>query len=132
LNQVQGHRPSRLFARRLAIGLSAYATAGGFASLIGWFADVQRLTDWTNTGISIQPNAAIAVILSGASVLLLVRGFKRASATAAAVVAAIGGLTLFEYISRVSLGIDAALLFGREWGQRGVLVPGRMGPPGAT
>ena len=46
-------------------------------------------------------------------------------------VAAIGATVLFQYASGIDLGIDSLFLFGRTWGNSRVLVPGRMGPPGA-
>jgi hypothetical protein len=61
---------------RAAIGLALYATAGGIVSFLGWAADVPRLTDWFNIGISIQPNAALAVVLAGAGLLALVAGLR--------------------------------------------------------
>lgn len=110
----------------------AYATIGGITSFLGYVLDIPRLTDWYNNGISIQPNAALCVTFSGIALLLLAGGGhdRRGALVAAGIVLLIGGATLLEWISDLSLGIDDLLLFGRQWGRVGVIYPGRMGPPG--
>ena len=110
----------------------AYALLGGVSSFVGWAFDVRRLTDWYDNGISIQPNAAICVALSGLALVLLGVQRLRGAAVCGAIVALIGGATLGEWITGVNLGIDSLFLFGREWGRVGVVVPGRMGPPGSV
>jgi PAS domain S-box-containing protein len=115
-----------------SIVLAGYAVVGGAVSLTGWLANVPRLTDWFDNGISIQPNAAIAVMLAGAGLILLASGFRRAVAALGILVALIGATVLFQYLSGVNLGIDSLLMFGRNWGQGGVIAVGRMGPPGST
>jgi hypothetical protein len=117
---------------RLVLLLGIYALLGGIVSFIGWAANIPRLTDWNNNGISIQPNAAIAATAAGTALVLLTFGFRRFAAGLGAFVALIGGSALFEYVSGVRLGIDDLLMFERTWGRVGVLFPGRMGPPGAT
>jgi signal transduction histidine kinase/ActR/RegA family two-component response regulator len=118
-------------ARRITLALGAYALAGGLTSFLGWALDLRRLTDWYDYGISIQPNAALAVACSGAALLLLAADWRGAARALGAVVTLIGGATLFEWLSGAELGIDGLLLFDRHWGRVGVLVPGRMGPPGS-
>src|SRR5262245_55967065 len=46
-------------------GLGCYALLGGFTSFLGWAIDVPVLSDWDMDGIAIQPNAALAAVLSG-------------------------------------------------------------------
>ncbi len=111
--------------------LAWYALMGGLLSLAGWILDVPWLTDWPGSGISIQPNATLCVVLSGLALLLLAAGRRRAGAFLGAGVAVVGGLTLLEWALGTSFGIDTLLPFDRPWGQRGVLYPGRMGPPGS-
>jgi|RhiMethySRZTD1v2_1073278.scaffolds.fasta_scaffold01689_11 signal transduction histidine kinase/ActR/RegA family two-component response regulator len=111
--------------------LAIYALVGGLLSFVGYAADIPRLADWLNSGISIQPNAAIAVISAAFAVLLMWGRYERAAAVFGACVAAIGATVLFQYASGLDLGIDGLFLFNRSWGQNRVLVPGRMGPPGA-
>jgi len=113
--------------------LGLYALLGGFISFMGWLADIRRLTDWFNTAISIQPNAAVAVIFSGAALLCLVWGFPKASAVLGIAIAVLGGSALVQWVADIDFSrLNSLLLFGREWGRVGVVSPGRMGPPGAT
>lgn len=120
--------------RRVPYGelLSLYVLIGGAVSLLGWVLDVRGMADWGDDGISIQPNAALAVTLTGSALLLLRFRHRRAARAAAAVVAAIGAATLFQHASGLDLGIDTLLMFDRAWGRVGVLSPGRMGPAGST
>src|SRR5262245_9104044 len=120
-------------ATAVARGLALYALLGGALSFLGWAADVPRLTDWEKTGVSIQPNTALAVVASSAALLLLSVGRRRAATLLGAVVALLGASTLFQWISGVNLGgLNTLFLFGREWGRIGVVEPGRMGPPAST
>jgi signal transduction histidine kinase/ActR/RegA family two-component response regulator len=112
--------------------VAAYALVGGVTSFVGWYADVPRLTDWLGTGISIQPNAAIAVTSAAIALLLFRFGFRRSGGAVGAFVAAIGAAVLIEYATGIDFGIDALFLFNRPWGGSGVIAPGRMGPPGAV
>jgi PAS domain S-box-containing protein len=118
--------------RQAAVGLSGYALVGGVVSLAGWVLDLPRLTDWVGTGISIQPNTCLAVILASAGLLCLSFERRRAAMVLGAIVAVLGGSALLEWITGLDFGIDRLLLFGRTWGAGGVVFPGRMGPPGAT
>jgi len=120
------HRSSSVVRLILAV----YALIGGLVSFFAYVADVPRLADWTNTGISIQPNASIAVMAAAIAVLLLPR-FPGPARVLGVLVGVIGGTVLFQYASGIDLRIDQLFLFGRTWGNSRVLVPGRMGPPGA-
>ena len=125
---------SPLLARCLhavGVGLAAYALAGGVTSFAGWVFDLPRFTDWLDSGVSIQPNSALAVSAAAAGMLLLAFGRRGAAAACGLVVAFLGGTALLEWVTGLSLGIDDLLLFGRTWGRVGVIEPGRMGPPGA-
>jgi PAS domain S-box-containing protein len=119
-------------AARLAAVFGAYVLIGGFISLTGWFANIPRLTDWDNDGISMMPNAAVCAV--GAGTALALHALQRAGLLVRVLglfVGLIGAATLFEYLTGIDLGIDTLLVY-REWGQRGTVVPGRMGPPGST
>jgi signal transduction histidine kinase/CheY-like chemotaxis protein len=111
--------------------VALYALAGGLTSFVGYVANVPRLTDWLNSGISIQPNATIAVTSAGLAVLLLRAGHRRTAGVFGVLVAVIGATVLFEYATGIDLGIDALFLFDRTWGRVGVITAGRMGPSGA-
>jgi PAS domain S-box-containing protein len=117
---------------KTATALGLYVTLGGLVSFAGWAADVPRLTDWFNNGISIQPNATLAVVLAGVGLLALAAGFRQLSAAFGILVAVIGATVVFEWVSGIDLGIDTLLMFDRSWGRSTVLSPGRMGPSGAT
>jgi PAS domain S-box-containing protein len=121
----------------VAIAAGVYALISGTVSFLGWALDIPRLTDWNNSGISIQPNTTVAVICSGLALILLAlptRGHARhAPAALGMVVAFIGASTLFQYFTGITLEhLNTALMFGRQWGRVGVIHPGRMGPPAAT
>jgi signal transduction histidine kinase/CheY-like chemotaxis protein len=119
-------------ARVIATGLGLYALVGGAVSLIGWVADVPRAADWLGTGISIQPNTAVASMCLGAGVLLAFRR-RRAAAALGAAAGVIGATALFQYLSGVTFeSLNTALLFGRAWGRAGVTQPGLMGVAGAS
>jgi PAS domain S-box-containing protein len=112
-----------------------YAIAGGSVTLVGWWLELRRLTDWNNEGISMFPNTAACAMLGGIALLSLIavgRSWPIIVARGAAVfVALVGGLTLFQHVSGINLGIDT-LLFNRPWGQRAATAPMRMGPPAST
>ncbi len=114
-----------------AIGAS-YALGGGIVTLIGWFFNLPRLTDWNAGGISMFGNTAICSALGGAATLLLVDVASPlrigAARIAALIVILLAGFTAVEHISGVNFGIDT-LLVDRPWGQRAALSPMRMGPP---
>ena len=117
--------------RLLSAGLGFYALVGGAVSFTGWALDVPRLTDWLNTNVSIQPNAAVLIALAGAG-LLRQRSSRRFTLMLGGVVVLFGGLTLLQYIVGADFGFNHQLLFGRTWGQGTTLTPGRVGPPAST
>ena len=131
MRTISIHAPHRTLAPWLVWVCGTYAALAGALSFAGWALDVPRLTDWIQNGVSIQPNATVAVTCAG--VALLARGWSpRLCAALAVVVCALGGVTLFEHASGVTLGVDALLVFDRAWGGRGTVAPGRMGVPGSV
>jgi PAS domain S-box-containing protein len=116
----------------VSIGLGIYALVGGLSSLLGWAIDIPRFTDWFNLGISIQPNAALAVTLAALALVLMSVGHVRVPAVLGGIAGAIGFATLLEHGLRVDLGIDTLLTFNRPWGSFGTTVPGRMGLPASV
>ena len=116
----------------MAIILGVYALVAGLISFTGWAADVSRLTDWFNTGISIQPNTAVAAVCSGLALLLFTTRYRRASVALGAIVAFIGFTALIQHVLHVDFSrLNTLFMFGRDWGRGSTVSPGRMGPPGA-
>ncbi|MEJ7622394.1 MAG: ATP-binding protein [Pyrinomonadaceae bacterium] len=112
--------------------LVAYSLIGGVISLLGWPLDAPRLTDWVGNGISIQPNAALAVVLASIAVLLIRSGFTRVPMLLGVFVAALGVTALLQIVTEIDLRINTLLMFDREWGRLGVITPGQMNAPGAS
>jgi PAS domain S-box-containing protein len=106
-----------------------YALVGGLASFAGWPLDVPRLTEWDGHGVSIQPNTALVTAAAGLALLTTSVGMRWPAAVIGAAVGLTAAATLLENLADVDLGIDTAFLFGRPWGRRGTLAPGRMGVP---
>jgi hypothetical protein len=121
--------PARDAVTGLAIVLGAYAVLGGLLSFFGWPLDVPRLTDWLNDGVSIQPNACVLLMLSGAAVMLAQSRAWRAVLVLGTLVGLGGALILLQYLVGADFGFNHQLLFGRTWGQNTTLTPGRVGPP---
>jgi hypothetical protein len=114
----------------LVIAAAACAVAGGIVTLVGWAFEIPRLTDWRNDGISMFPNTAACAALSGAALLsngLPRRRWRTLTSVLGTLVALIGGATLLENLSGISLGIDTIL--ERPWGQLAAVAPMRMGLP---
>jgi len=109
------------------LAAGGYALVGGLLSLLGWVLNTPRLTDWNNEGISIKANTAICLTAAGAGLIIALLGsrHKFLIRILAAVAAIIAGLTLFEHISGLDLGIDT-LLFHEPLGAKATSSPGRM------
>jgi PAS domain S-box-containing protein len=119
--------------RRIAVAGAGFAVLAGVITFLGWFFDLPRLTDWTNEGISMFPNAALCGMLVGGNILLRSLSstqlfLARMLATLAAAIAA---LVLFQHIAGFNIGIDT-LLIQRPWGQKAAVAPMRMGLPASS
>jgi signal transduction histidine kinase len=123
---------TRRVVTALATAFGGYAFVGSVVSFLGWPLDIPRLTDWFDDGVSIQPNAAVLIMLSGAAVML-VQGRGWRGATVLGAIAGVGGvLILLQYVIGTDFGFNHQLLFGRTWGQITTLTPGRVGPPASS
>jgi signal transduction histidine kinase/CheY-like chemotaxis protein len=109
--------------------MAACALVGSLTTLLGWALGLPRLTDWDGNGISMFPNTALCAGMSGLALILARR--RAVVRTLGTLVATVGGLTLFEHLSGVNLGIDT-LLSDQPWGQAAAAAPMRMGPPACT
>jgi len=123
-------RDTPAWPRLLVTTAGAYAVLGGLAALVGWVANVPRLTDWGSHGISMFPNTALCAIASGLALAMAASAprLRAESRLPAVLVAALGTATLLEHVTGVNLGIDT-LLLERTWGQAAAAAPMRMGPP---
>lgn len=113
-----------------------YAILGGIITLIGWAIPFPRFTDWAGLGISMFPNTAVCSIAGGIALLLLMRVKEKPELrpvilTFALCTGLIGGLTLFEHLSGINLGIDE-FLFEGTWGQTASAAPMRIGVPASS
>lgn len=120
---------------KIPIAGAAFAIIAGVITLIGWKFNLPRLTDWTNEGISMFPNAALCGIFCGIAILLLASKSEAWKVTwvraSAGLVLAIAGLTLFEHITGVDLGLDTVVM-NRSWGQKAATAPMRIGVPASA
>ncbi len=101
----------------------------GFAILIGWALDLPLLRSGIPGSLAVKANSAMGFVAAGLAARILAsrRSGPRSRTLAKAagvVVAAVGFLTLVEYVAQVNLGIDQ-LLF-HDAGFRPF--PGRMAP----
>ena len=118
--------------RGAPVALIAFALGGGMLSLLGWIADLPRLTDWFANGISIQPNAAVAVVCAAAALLLLRMQAQALAGALGLAVALIGASSLFQHLTHIPLEpINRFLLFDRTWGGVATADAGLLGPPGS-
>ena len=109
------------------------AVGAGAVGLAGWTFNVEVLKSLVGT-ITMKANTAVALIVSGASLALTVRGGRRLTVVAQVLAGAatlIGALTLSEHIFGWNLGIDE-LLFSEAPGAAATTSPGRMGPNAAV
>src|SRR5437870_4396675 len=97
------------FSRFVSLTASACGFSAGFITLIGWALDWPRLADWIGSGIAMFPNTAICAVFTAVALFLLDNspGGQRQTVTRvlATVVVVIGGLTLFQHIIGINLGI---------------------------
>jgi PAS domain S-box-containing protein len=103
--------------------------------LVGWSVDSILLKSMLPAAVAMKPNAAIALCFSALSLLFFTRPATRGaqlqqklSVVFAIAVAAIGALTLFEYLTGVSLGIDELLFRDSVRSASPIYPAGRMAP----
>lgn len=116
-------RRCRVFAQRLAIGVSAI---GGLA-LIGWWLQLDALTRLMPSHEPIKANNAAAIVLVGAGLWLTARDQHARLRTALGIaIALIGALTLSQDLFGASFGIDELLASHPDPAAN--TMPGRMSP----
>jgi PAS domain S-box-containing protein len=129
--EVDAPDPREVLALRFYITsatLGAIATAAAIAVLAGWWLDVPALRNVFPGFVSMKPNAAVALGLTGVSILF----YRRRDLTPRGVqilhyllgaTSLIAILTLFEHVTGWGLGIDQLLFADPE---SGLTPPGRM------
>jgi diguanylate cyclase (GGDEF)-like protein len=113
---------SRLAARG-SVTASIVVITIALAVLAGWAFDIEPLMTLLPGYVRMKPNTALAFLAAGTVLLLDWRGTgKTMRKILASVILGIGTLTLFEYLTGISLGIDQLLV--RDTVQH--TFPGRM------
>jgi signal transduction histidine kinase/CheY-like chemotaxis protein len=133
-----GRRQRRItaVALRISRASSLLALLLSLVVLLGWMLDNDLLKKFVPGHISMRPNTAVSFTLLALAILTsyLSRGRRWHAPIRLGVAVAVGSLaalTLFEYASGISIGIDH--LFFRDGLPRpGTLYPGRTGPNSAV
>ncbi|MDX1993728.1 MAG: ATP-binding protein [bacterium] len=117
------------FFRRLSRVCSTGALAIGLAGLLGWILDLQGLKSLLPDQPTLKFNTALCFVFSGLGLVVLHRGTNRPSAQRVMMILAllvllISGLTIFQHVSGLNLGIDE--LFFRDLNPEPGTMPGRM------
>ena len=102
------------------------AVALGSVVLFGWYTHSPWLVQVQPTFAPMQYNAALSVLLCGLGLLALSWGRVRLEMVCGIVVAAIGLLTLYEYLFGLNLGLDQFFL--QPFTTVRTSHPGRMAP----
>ncbi|MFE9774827.1 SpoIIE family protein phosphatase [Streptomyces sp. NPDC005931] len=120
-------------ARVVAEIASLVAALLGTVSLLGWILDADALKSvLPGVAVSMKPNTAVALVALGLSLRMVAGGPAAARTTAAAraaaaLAAAIGALTLLEYVTGAGPALDE-FLFDDDTAQVQTGTPGRMAP----
>ncbi|MEO7987192.1 MAG: response regulator [Gemmatimonadales bacterium] len=111
------------------------ATFLGALVLTGWYAQAPILLQLHPALVAMQFNTAVGFVLAGAGLWCLARGHERLGAGCGALLAAVGLLTLLEYLTGRQLGLDQLVwqlgVDRRVMGDFAVIKtsePGRMAP----
>lgn len=134
---LTAHANPRLLSASASLSRAAsvaVVVVGG-AVLIGWMLDIAMLKSVLPGLVTMKPNTALALVLSGVSLWLsrtaepgrARQAQRRIAQACAVIVAVIGLLTLVEYLSGWDLGIDQRLM-SEPSGAVGTFAPGRMAP----
>ena len=113
----------------VSVVAGAFSILVGVLVLIGWWRDIPALREIVPGLIQMIPNTAVAAIIGGVAVISAARSerdprLREVTRALAVALTVLGGLFLFEHVTKLDLGIDL-LLFGNavkalEW-----LPPGR-------
>ena len=113
-----------LFHGSVAAGLATLIL--GLIVIYGWHTRTLTLIQVLPTFVPMQYNTALGFVLCGASLLLICFGRSRWAVWTSSFAAAVGGMTLLEYIVGTDFGIDELLM--KHDITVGTSQPGRMAP----
>lgn len=127
------HRETR--SRQFARIAGYFCIVCGLVILVAWWSGASFV--WGNRSLvfNVKANTALTILVIGIGLVFSVREksplrARQISVGCGIAVAAIGLLTLVQYVVRVDLGIDQ-LLVREQPGALATTSPGRMGPPAA-
>lgn len=116
--------------RRWALAMGVFASLIGCVGLAGWLLGIEALKSVLPGAATMKANTATAMLALGAGLALSAAGrpaMRRGSGIACAVSLFIGAITLVEFATGLSFGIDEMLAPDR--GPAGLpYIPGRMAP----
>ncbi len=106
---------------------------GGAVSFTGWAFGIDRLIDWTGSGLTMKTNTTLLTMASGIALFAYALSTRLRAITGVIGAAVAGGafLTLLQHLMHVDFGIDN-LLFTEAPGSPATVSPNRMGPPAST
>ena len=93
-----------------ALVVAVVLMAAGLAVCLAWSLGRPDIAQVIPASSIMRFNTAIAFMLSGAALLSVVRNARRVATAASAMVALIGALSVLEYLTGTSLGIDQLMI----------------------
>jgi PAS domain S-box-containing protein len=121
------HMVTRIdWPRHLALGIGVVISAFGIAVLIAWSAHYIPIIQIGSGQPPLTRQAAFGYVLSGAALVLLALGHRRAAAVCASIVLLQAVVVFLEYFLDQDLGIDQ--LLGPGYITEGTSPPGRISP----
>lgn len=122
---------SSAFVDRLPVAAAALSAAVGVAVLCGWMLDIPWLREPIAGQVSMKANTAIGFVLAGLGLVVATRRPHKTATVARALIEALifalGGVTLAQYVPGIDLNIDR-LLFDPAPTAIYTSSPGRMSP----
>lgn len=116
--------------RVLAFACAGIAIAVAICVLIGWALNVPALIQIAPTFAPMQVNTAIGFLLGGTGLFTLAIGRDRWALYLGGLLSLLAGLTLYQYLAGVNLGIDE--FFAKAYVNTKTSHPGRPAPNTAT
>lgn len=117
------------WSNRVVIVVGGVSATVGLGALVGWYTHAVALVRMLPPIVPMQYSTALGFLLCGVGLLSLVYGRPRLAMACGAVAAAIGLLTLIEYVFGTDLAIDRLLI--QHFVTAETPQPGRMAPNSA-